>query len=236
MRKSVMTLLAVFGIMLISSAAMSDGLVTVWTEDAGNTQVTSSWWGSTGMILTPSASTLKSTHATVAAHQVDRDERKINLFSLNVGVTDWLELGAANVELSDGSDELMGNLKFRLPMHKWLDNLDFPQVAVGVWDVTNQVDRAYYMVLSKRFPVNKSGSSLLDLHLGFGGSDSGDGALEKWFGGMEFSAFRKGKIQAEYDGDNFNAALRYFVAPRVSVDVGTLDGDFGWGATYRSGF
>lgn len=226
-------------LLLAVSAACAQSYVSVWEADKTEQAGTSSWFGNVGMIVTPTASVPAPSAATAQWHRVDRDAGDVDVIGVNFGVTNWLEIGGARVDDEAAEDaEEIANVKVLLPVAKWFDEANWPTVAIGAVDVSNELNRSYYMVLSKAFPMGASADTARQLKLSFGiaDSESDSGALDGVFGGIEFPAFRHGLIQAEYDGDAFNAALRYTPMGRVSLDIGTLDSDFGFGLTYRSSF
>ena len=175
--------------------------------------------------------------ATLQYHRIQRDPDDVNVWGVNFGVTDWLEAGGSRIDISGDGSKTIGNLKLRVPAAKLLDNPVFPEVAVGVFDVTNEINRALYVVLSKSFALEQSGYlPRINLHLGFADNKSNDGAMDGIFGGLEFNAMKFGIVQAEWDGDAFNADLRLNAGDHFSLDVGFLDSDLGYGATYKSQF
>lgn len=226
-------------LLLAVSAACAQSYVSVWEADKSEQTGTSSWFGNVGMIVTPTAAIPAPSAATAQWHRVDRDSGDVDVIGVNFGVTNWLEIGGARIDDEAAEDaEEIANVKVLLPVAKWFDEANWPTVAIGAVDVSNEINRSYYMVLSKAFPMGAAteDAKQLKVHLGVADSDTEEGALDGVFGGIEFAAFRHALVQAEYDGDAFNAALRYTPMGRVSIDVGTLDSDFGFGLTYRSNF
>jgi len=222
--------------LMLSSMALADAYVSVWGDTGPKATVTSSWYGNTGLILTPSAETLPPQGSTIGWHRVNRDPDSLDAWTVNFGLIQDLEVGGARVDTSNTESEDIANLKYRIPVGQWLQNPEFPQVAIGVWDATDVINRSYYVVLSKVFDLGLPSGATITLHLGLANNQANKGTMDGVFGGLEFWAFRYGLIQAEYDGDAFNVALRYMMSNHLSVDLGRLDGDLGWGATYSSGF
>lgn len=224
-------------LMLVVSAAIAEPYVSVWADQSGQISGTSSWYGSVGLIRTPSAVMPPASGATLEYHRVQADPDDLSVWAVNFGVTDWLEAGGSQIDISGGGNKTIGNLKVRVPGAKLLDNPNFPEVAVGVADVTNELNRAFYVVLSKSVALEQTGYlPRLNLHLGFADNKADAGALDGLFAGVEFNAMKYGLVQAEWDGDAFNADLRLNVGSHVSLDVGILDSDLGYGATYKSQF
>ena len=221
-------LVAAVCVLCVSSLVSAQPYVSVWGAENAATQGTSSWFGNAGMIVTPTANTPAASGVSATFHHVDYTAGDVNVATLNFGVTNWLEVGGAWID-GPGSTNTVANVKVHLPVRQWLSNDAIPDVAFGAVDVTNEVNRALYFVLSKSFPLSSSasGGPRISLHAG---------ARDGFFGGLEFSVLHSALIQAEYDGENFNADLRYSVTPRFSLDVGILDGDLGYGASFHSGF
>ncbi|MEN6643319.1 MAG: hypothetical protein ABFE08_12810 [Armatimonadia bacterium] len=232
-------LVAAVCLLLVVSAACAQSYVSVWEAGEATQTSTSSWFGNVGMIVTPTAAVPAPSAATAQWHRVDRDAGTVDVIGVNFGVTNWLEIGGARVDDEAAEDaEEIANVKVLLPVAKWFDEANWPTVAIGAVDVTNELNRSFYLVLSKDLSAGTPAqiARQLKVHLGVADSDSETGALDGVFGGIEFAAFRDGVVQAEYDGDAFNAALRYTPMGRISLDIGTLDSDFGFGLTYRSNF
>ena len=217
------------------SAASAEPYVSVWEDEAASYSGTQSWFGHVGLVITPTAQTPPASGAALEYHRIQRDIDDVDIWGATFGVTDWLEAGGAFVEIPGGDDETVGNLKVRIPVSQWLDNPSFPDVAVGAFDVTDQLNRAFYLVMSTSYELDGS-IPAINLHLGLADNKTNSGSLDGIFGGIEFAAMRYGTVQAEYDGEDFNAAFRYRPGRHLTLDVGTLGGDFGYGATYQSQF
>jgi hypothetical protein len=217
------------------SAASAEPYVSVWEDEAAVFSGTASWFGQVGLIITPTAETPPASGAAIEFHRIQREIEDVDVWGATFGVTDWLEAGGAVVGIPGGDDETVGNVKVRIPAAKWLGNSSFPDVAVGAFDVTDQLNRALYLVLSTTYKFSDTVPGI-NLHLGLADNKTNSGSLDGLFGGIEFSAMRFGTVQAEYDGQDFNAAFRYRPSNRITLDLGTLGGDFGYGATYHSQF
>jgi hypothetical protein len=231
--------IAVALIVLVAGACCAEGsYVSVWGAESTASQSTSSWYGNVGLIVTPTAYTPPASATAIGGHWIDRDPDATWVATVNFGLTDDLEVGGAYVELPNASSEAIVNLKYHLNVAKWLGEPNLPEMAVGSFDVADQINRSIYMVFSKGFPVDsaKADSPRINLHAGWGVSETSGGALDGFFGGVEFNALKYGLVQAEYDGDAFNVDFRYSLTPSVSLEIGLLDGDAGGGATYRSQF
>lgn len=230
------TIAVVMLLIVAVSAVMAEPYVSVWEDETTDFQGTSSWFGNVGLIVTPTAVLPPASAATLQYHRIQRDIEDVNVWGVNFGVTRWLEAGGSHIDLDGGGNETVGNVKVKLDAARWLDNPSIPDMAVGAFDVTDQLNRSLYFVMSKSYPVDGAFTPRINLHLGFANSETGFGALDGLFGGIEFQAMKYGLVQAEYDGNAFNADFRFNASQHLSLDLGVLDGDFGYGATYRSQF
>lgn len=237
MRFNSVVLLGLLMLVFCLSAAVADPYVSVWSEGQASQALTSSWYGNSGLIMVPSARTLPMAKANASYHRVQRDGGDLDVWGINFGLLNNLEIGGSRIDLPGGGSEEVAHVKYRVNTRRLFKIPVFPDLAVGVTDITNEVNRGYYMVLSQSVPMGPAANAFgLTLHLGLADNKANTGAMDGVFGGIEFAALRKALVQLEHDGDNFNAALRYQLADSVSVDLGLLDSDFGFGLTYRSGF
>lgn len=247
--RAAITIAVVMLLIVAASAVVAEPYVSVWQDQATGFQGTASWYGNVGLIVTPTAILPPATAATAQYHRIQREHTDVDVWGVNFGVTDWLEAGGTHVDLDpdligndalfdvlDHSGQTIGNVKVGLDIAKWLCTPSLPALAIGSFDVTNEINRAFYVVMSKSFQLSGPCSPPINLHLGYANNDLGSGALSSVFGGIEFAAGRYGLVQAEYDSAEFNADFRFNISNHLSLDAGVLDGDFGYGATYRSQF
>lgn len=233
MRIALLVAVCMAMVLAAHSALLAQSFVSVWSDTGMDFGVAPAWFGNTGLVLTPSAFVSGPSKGTISYHWVDTDGDATDIANLNVGVAAGLEIGGTWIDGPSGDSELVGNAKWRLPVEKWFALEELPTVAIGGVDLTDELDRKLYVVLSKGMPIGMDESRRVNVHLGYGDSDGG--ILNGFFGGLTFGAFRNSVINAEYDGENFNADLRWGLRDRLTLDVGVLDGDFGIGLTYGAG-
>ncbi len=237
---------AVIVLLVVTCAvAFAQGLPPAWEQAQPEVAPVASWYGSTGLIVTPTASTLPAGHVQGGYHRMNFDVRNQTVVNVNVGITDDIELGGARVSNVPAPppdcgylNEYILNAKYKLDLARWL-HLDtdsqLPDVAIGAWDATNETNRSLYVVLSKELPVD-SGTTHLAVHLGYGDSDRPGGLLDGLFAGLEVVPVERALIQVEYDADHINACARYFVLNELALEVGVVDSSFAWGATLVTPF
>ncbi len=241
MRKVRPTLAAVVVLLALASAGWSQGILYgVWEEPGPERGPIPSWYGSTGLIVTPTALTCPDRQVQAYWHQMEFDQEQ-RVMGVNVGLTPNLEVGAARIKDVAGPqgyvDETILNVKYKLDVSSLFDNPLAPDVAIGVWDWANDLNRAYYLTMSKQVPlVEETTSRQMNVHVGIANNDRDSGPMDGVFCGVDLVAFARGLVQIEYDGDDINGAVRYCPAPWVSLDAGIVSDDFGWGVSLNTNF
>ncbi|MCX7598934.1 MAG: hypothetical protein N2512_08725 [Armatimonadetes bacterium] len=227
--------------------ALAQGVGTsIWEKPGGETMPAASWLGSTGLVFVPSALVGPPMSAQGYFHWIkdlegndsNDEDTDVYLWGADVAVTSNLEVGAVRVDPRDnGSGETILNAKYNLDLGRWTNNPAAPEVAVGVRDLTDELSRTLYVVLTKNLELRETeGISRFSLSAGFGSSEEDDSPLDGFFVGLELVPASGFRLQGEYDGDAFNACLRFYPVRNLSLDIATIDGSLGVGATYRSGF
>lgn len=224
--------------------AFAQGVGTsIWEKPGGETMPVASWLGSTGVVFIPSALVGPAMSAQGYFHwikdvDVDSGESDVEIWGADVALTSNLEIGAVRVDFRDTDvAETLINAKYNLDLGRWTRNPSAPEVAVGVRDATDELNRALYVVLTKEIQLRETeGVSQFSLSLGFGNTELDEGTLDGFFVGVELVPSPGFRLQGEYDGDAFNACLRFFPTRSLSLDIATIDGNLGLGATYRTGF
>jgi hypothetical protein len=238
-RTTLLIAACVAAMLVAHTALLADGVVSVWPDQGPTLSHSTAWLGNTGLIFTPTAYAGGARGASASWHRINRDPESLDVANVNFSFQDTFEVGGSLVDGGGiGDNELLANAKWVVPAARWLKNEDFPALAIGAIDLTNETNRAYYLVLSKLVPFGNepSGNANLSLSLGFADNHANGGALDGLFAGAEFAGFKNTVVQAEYDGDAFNADLRWRLSERFGADVGVMDGDLGFGVTYAANY
>jgi len=240
-RHLAVTLAVVCGFCLVSLPAFAQGsLYGILGGSGPASNATPSFLGATGLLITPTAMVAPPLKAAGYFHSIASDPNQ-NFWGATVGLPGGLEVSGVRLEKLEPlpadpgvpRDATVFNAKYQIPLGSLADALA-PKVAVGVFDATNEVNRTYYLTLSRSLSLVQSARASLNLHAGWGVPDQDDTRLEGLFGGLDFSPFPGALIQVEYDAKDVNAGVRYSPTPWLSLDAGVLASDFAWGATLRS--
>jgi hypothetical protein len=234
-----MVVVVALALALAAGTLMADPYVSVWDTQRAEAGVTNTWTGSTGLVMVPTATTVTPQGVVASYNWIDTDPSTVQIWNANVGITPSLEVGASrfNGAATGSGSELIGNAKYNLDLGRWTKNPTAPQLAIGVFDASNEVNRAYYVVLTKDLTIAESGKkSNLRASFGYADNHYNSGVMDGFFGGVEFVPFSKALLQIDYDGDNVNAALRYRIADQISVSAAAIDGDLGLSASFNSRF
>jgi hypothetical protein len=183
-------------------------------------------FGSTGLLLTPTADVLNQGEWNVHAHFINRDD--LSTWGGNYAPFQNLEVGLTGVHFQGGGTRGIINGKYRLVPEK----LNMPALAIGVVDASERLnnDATIYGVVSKTFGTDMAHP--IRLHLGYG-----NGIYDKnVIGGADFLLNPRVLLMGEYDGDKVNFGVRAGLTPEIRVELGSYDSDFGGGISYRARF
>jgi hypothetical protein len=209
-------------------------VIAVLVVAAGPTAAwgSSSLLGPTGLLLIPTADSLGATQWNVGGSWLTSDTEDVAALYANVGLgIKGLEVGASWVNPEDADAEVLVNAKFLLPQPVPLKL----SLAVGVIDITDQVDSTPYVVFSHMIGggvvLREGAFSAPQVHVGIGG-----GQLDGIFGGISAKLSDRFDVMAEYDGDNLNLGAKLPLSANVQVTAAALDGldDFGVGVSLSS--
>ncbi len=187
--------------------------------------------GPTGLLTVPTADALGMLQWDVGAANVwAADGPDTSIIYANVGLLPRLEIGGARLSPEDGEAETLLNAKLRV--------VSLPgktRIAVGAFDLTDQIDRSLYAVVSHDLGagiVSPHGEfTNPQIHVGVGG-----GRFDSIFGGVSVIVGGRADVMAEYDGSNVNLGVRWPVVPKVALTAAALDGfdDLALGVSVRS--
>jgi len=149
---------------------------------------------------------------------------------LNATPIDKLELGVTWYDPADPTldQETLFSAKYLLVKEEGNN----PAVAVGVWDIADDVDQTFYGVISKGF--NLKGEVPITVNLGGGSGDMLDG----FFGSVKLALHEDVDVIGEYDSSELNFGLRLRPYQNLTVDLITVDNrvdrEFGAGLAYTA--
>jgi hypothetical protein len=159
---------------------------------------------------------------------VPKDADQINW--LNIGISRF-EIDARRLVRSDGMDkDTVGFEASILP-----ETMLTPAIGIGVRDVSNELERGYYLAVSKTVPLtNKLPLPIHDvkIHGGLGLK----GELEGLFIGAEAGLPMGLKISAELVDSKLNASLGWSPISKITLKGYSLDGEFFYGADAKIAF
>lgn len=188
--------------------------------------------GPTGMILTPTASTVGMAEFDLGVSGIRSDDAPDETIVYgNVGPVPGLEVGVSQDKRQHAEGETLLNAKLRLfqpPLGKLT-------LSAGMIDIADQIDRTSYVVLSHVIGagvITRVGPiTLPQVHIGIG-----NGRLDRVFGGVSTVVDRRVEVMAEYDGHHVNLGARVPLALRFSATVAGLDGlsDLAAGLSFSS--
>lgn len=189
---------------------------------------TPAYFGYTGLMLTPSADTLKMGGINFGGVFLSDDNNDTTFLSANVGLLPKLEVGAALIDPEFGDSEAIINAKFGLLS----ETAATPALAVGLSDITDELDATPYVALSKSIPLAGQYVWQPRFHVGVGG-----GRLDGLFAGFTAQATDRIMLMLEYDSDDVNFGLQFSAAQGLRFHAGLVGGDsLGLGLNYNVGF
>ncbi len=247
MRHTATVALTVSLVIVLAAVCWGQGFIYgPWEVAPPESEPNPSWYGYTGLVRTPTALISTPQKITGVAHQVTLDDRDHNVYGATVGLMPALEIGAARIEdvLQDTpiptyATETVVNVKYEANIGGLFNNPVAPKMAIGIFDISDHVNRTNYLVLSRSLDLAQASVSPLpqaNVHIGYASAEREPAALDGIFGGIDFVAAQDTLAQIEYDGEDINAALRYYPARWISLDAGILNSELSYGFTINSGF
>ena len=157
-----------------------------------------------------------------------KDADQINW--LNIGISRF-ELDARRLVSSDGTDkDTMGVEAGVLP-----ETLITPAVGIGVRDISDEVERGYYLAVTKTVPLTDTVPLPIHdvrIHGGFGLH----GELDGLFFGAEVGLPMGLSISAEVVDSNLNASIGWSPISKISLKAYSLDSEIFYGADVKIAF
>jgi len=218
------------GLELNNCRRIRSHLLVLFVLAAVSSQVTAtpSYFGYTGLMITPTADTLKTGGFNAGGVFVIDDSNNTSFWSANVGLLDSLEVGGALVSPEHGDSNGIINAKFRLLN----EDISVPALAIGISDLTDELDTTPYVVASKSLQISGENPYAPRLHVGFGG-----GHLDGLFAGLSATATDRIQLMVEYDTNDVNFGVQFAVAQSLRLHAGLVGGDnLGLGLNYNVGF
>jgi hypothetical protein len=167
-------------------------------------------------ILTPTGATL-ATGRFRAEAAFRPDETDTRLYWAAVGIS-RVEIEGQRAETGAGHED-MANVELSVMPQTLLT----PALGVGVMDVSDEIERSYYAAVTKAIPLSSPlPLPVKDVRVTVG---LGSGRFDGFFASAEgqVAGFR---LQAEYDGDDFNAAIGLPFLNVVTAKAMWIEDDF----------
>ncbi len=177
--------------------------------------------GYSGLLLAPTADALNRNQYSVSLNSSEISDFEDRGYILNYGLQDNIEGGLLWLHPEYGSTETLINIKHRFEQ----GSARRASLAVGVTDLTDEIDTSVYVVATKEFgqPVATIGGRpvhMLRVHAGIG-----SGMLEDFFFGAEARLGRRMTLMAEHVNDQINVGARLRLWRNFTIDAGLLDMD-----------
>ncbi len=184
--------------------------------------------GYTGLIFTPTADTLNMGAVNAGASYISRDDNDMSYFSANIGVINGLEAGLGYQNPETGDSETIINAKYSIMKETFAT----PGVAVGVSDLSDEIDSTPYVVVSKKLDV--PGLAIKSLR---GSVGLGSGTLDGVFAGLSAVITDNVTFMIEHDTDDINLGLQFAGYGGFRAHVDLIGGDdVGFGLNFNKGF
>ncbi len=189
-----------------------------------------SFLGPTGLVLIPTADALVADEMAFSLYGAEGGGDTAYLF--NYGIRENLEVGFTRFT----DRETVINAKYNFQP----EDGHRAGVAMGVVDLTDQVNSSLYVVASKKFTVSAPGITNMRMHAGLssGGTSQSDVPLDGFFGGISVDISSRVVVSAEHDGSHFNFGASGLLGKGVQVNIGAVGEDlnFLYGLSYNTKF
>ncbi len=185
-----------------------------------------SMMGYSGLLMVPTTDTVNDGGYNVAISSSELSGWDDRAYLANFGLQDGLEAGIWWWHPEHGNKETLLNIKYRFES----GTPGRASLALGVSDVTDEIDTAVYFVASKDVgqpigtTIDGKPISRLTLHGGIGG-----GWIDDFFFGLEARLGDRLTLIAEHFNDDLSIGARLRLWRHVAVDAGYI-GTENWSA------
>jgi hypothetical protein len=157
-------------------------------------------------------------------------DNNVSFFGGNIGlgIATPIEVGATVVKPERGSSHTLLNGKVAFTTGKGSP----VDVAVGVIDVTDQVDRAVYLVAGQILNAKSAGKGGTPAIYGMAGLGSSNSLLDGLFLGVSANLPEGLNVHAEYDAEDVNLGVNYPIGGGLNLRADLVSGDLGFGVSY----
>lgn len=200
-------------------------IVAQYDDTSAPLTTTPSMLGPTGSIVTPTTEVTERSYA-VGYHWLN--DTFDALAKLNISPIEKLEVGVTWVDPDSAvmDDETVFHAKYLFAE----EDDDSPALAAGVWDISDELDQTWYVVVSKTI----EGEIPIIINLGGATGDIINGL----FANATLRLTDELDFLLEYDSEELNFGLRArpyegVTLDAISVDNG-IDREFGVGASYSA--
>jgi len=189
-----------------------------------------SFFGYTGLILTPTTDTLPQGGYALGAYSINREHGPDSMvYAGTVGLPQGFEVGynRLKTEHQDGRDYF--NAKYRFTPA----TIPGIAVAAGVLGIANNETASPYLVVSKSVSVADEASfgeiNALQVNLGVGG-----GNLDGIFGGVSAVLGKRLTLMIEHDTNDFNYGARFALTNELRIHGAIISSnDVGLGLSWN---
>ena len=179
-----------------------------------------SMMGYSGLLMVPTTDALSDGDYNVAISSSELSGWDDRAYIANFGLQDGLEAGIWWWHPDTGSNETLLNIKYQFES----GTPGRASLALGVSDVTDEIDTAVYFVASKdvgqpiRTTIDGKPISRLTLHGGSGG-----GWIDDFFFGIEARLGDRLTLIAEHFNDDLSVGARLRLWRHIAVDAGYIN-------------
>ncbi len=177
--------------------------------------------GYSGLLMAPTADALNRNQYSVSLNSSEVSDFEDRGYILNFGLADDIEGGLLWFHPEHGPSRTLINIKHRFER----GSARRASLAVGVADLTDEVDTSVYVAATKQLGrqvgiISGRPVHMLRVHAGVG-----SGMFDDFFFGAEARLGRRMTLMAEHVNDQVNVGARLRLWQNFTVDAGVLDMD-----------